>query len=94
MKTIEQILAEEKAAQETFEAKETYKGHTIAQLRKVFEAIENPEGWKKPWAASVPHPVVNAVLVAVEFFHADKARIAGIEPITGNVLMSGNGYQA
>lgn len=93
MKTYEQILAEEKTAHEEFEQNEKYKGFTIYSLRKVFEAIQNPEGWKKEWAASVPHQVVEAVLVAVEFFHADKAQIVGIEPITGKVLMCGKGYQ-
>jgi len=94
MKTYEQIIAEEKANREAFEAKEKYKGYTIAELRKVFEAVQNKQNWKDEWAAEVPYDLVNAVIVAVEFFHADKATLHGIMPITGNVLMSGNGYQA
>jgi len=93
MKTIEIILAEEKAAQEAYEQQQTFKGETIANLRKIFEKIQAPEGWKEAWAAAVPHPVVGLVMKAVEFFHADKAQIVGIEAITGRVLMQGKGYQ-
>lgn len=94
MKTYEAILAEEKAARAAFEAKETFKGEKIADLRKVFDGIKNPQNSKAPWAAAVPHQIVGLVLKAVEFFHADKAAIVGVQPITGKVLMSGNGYQA
>lgn len=92
-KTVKQILAEEEKSRQEWEAQMTHKGFKVSFLRLVMEKVQNPEGWKLPWAASVPHQAVGAVLTAVEYFHADKARINGIEPIIGNVLMSGNGYQ-
>lgn len=71
----------------------TKEGETVAQLRETMDAVQNPTHWKMPWAASVPHQLVGRVLRAVEWFHADRAEIVGVEPITGNVLMRGNGYQ-
>jgi len=92
--TYEQILENERKAQAEYEAKTVVDGFTIAELRKVMDAVQNKDHWKKPWAASVPSQIVRAVFVAVEFFHADKPTLHGIEPLTGHVLMSGRGYQA
>ena len=92
--TIETILAEERKAREEFEAAAEYGGFKIADLRKVFDKVCNALDWKAPWAASVPHQLVGMVLAAAEFFHADKAQLHGIEPITGRVRMSGRGYRA
>jgi hypothetical protein len=94
MKTLEQVLAEERKSHEEFEARTEHKGFKIADLRKAFNAVKNQADSRESWAASVPHQLVAIVLVAVEFFHADKAQVIGIEPITGHVLMQGNGYQA
>ena len=91
---LEKFLKEEEEARAEFEAKTEYKGYTVAELRKVSDKIFNSENWKNSWAASVPHNLVNIIIVSVEFFHADEVQIHGIEPITGNVLLSGNGYQA
>ena len=84
----------ERTAQVKFEEQTTHQGFTIAQLRQVLKAVQNKDGWKLPWAASVSGQLVKAVLVAVEFYHADRAEIIGIESLTGNDLMRGNGYQA
>ncbi len=92
-KTIEQIMADEETSRMEYEAREMFKGFTIAELRKVSDAVFSKDHWKNEWAASVPHQVVGAVRAAVEFFHADTAILHGVEPITGKVLMSGRGYQ-
>jgi uncharacterized Ntn-hydrolase superfamily protein len=97
--TYEEIIAAEKASHAEYEARTVaarVDGHdvTIAELRRVFEAVESKDGWKKPWAAVVPAPMVRLVIEAVKFYHADVARTVGIEPLTGRVLMEGNGYQA
>lgn len=90
--TIEQILAEEMAAQETFEADTEYKGFKVAELRKVMGRIQNQSDWKSEWAAAVPHQLVGAVMAAVNYFHGSSAVVVGAEAITGKVLMRGNGY--
>jgi hypothetical protein len=99
MQTIETIRAEEATRQAEFEAKTVAAkvgGHdyTIAELRKVFDAVANEGDWKAAWAAAVPHQMVGLVIAAVEWFHADRAAVNGIEALTGRVLMSGKGYQA
>jgi hypothetical protein len=93
MKTIEQILADELAAQRADEEARTFDGFAVAELRQVMEGVQSPQGWKLPWAASVPHQLVGRVVAAVQYFHADRAVVVGAEPVTGKVLMRGNGYQ-
>ncbi len=63
-------------------------------LRAVFEKIQDPDHWKNPITCKCHHSQVAIVLAAIEFFHADKAQVVGIEPITGYVIIEGNGYQA
>lgn len=67
---------------------------TVRDLRQIFEKIQDKTHWKNPICASVHHSQVNFVLAAIEYFHADKATVEGIEPITGNVIITGKGYQA
>ena len=93
MKTIEEILREEEENRKAMEETQEFRGFKIAFLRQISEKIFNPENWKRPWAASVPYQMGNAVYAAVEFFHADRPTLHGAEPITGNLLFSGRGYQ-
>lgn len=72
----------------------TAHGETRGDLREVFDRVCDPEDWKAPIAAYVPHQLVGRVLRAIEFFHADTAKAVGIQPVTGKVLVQGNGYQA
>jgi hypothetical protein len=97
-KTYEEIIAAEKAAHAEYEAttigaKIGDHGVTIAELRITFEAVENKGNWKLPWSASVPYQIVSLVIEAVKFFHGDVPVLHSVEPLTGNVLMSGKGYQ-
>ena len=73
---------------------ESFKGFKIPDLQAVMSKIQDQGNWKAAWSAAVHHSMVGAVLVAIEFFHADKAKVIGIQPLTGFVLMEGNGYQA
>ena len=91
---MQEIIEQEESRRSEWERTTKVGDYTIAELRKVSDAVFNPHNWKAPWAASVPHQLVGAVLAATEFFHADKATVHGIEQITGKVIMSGNGYQA
>lgn len=67
---------------------------TIADFRQITDRLFDKADWKKPWSAAVHHSLVPAVLKAVEWFHADRPVIEGIEQLTGNVILSGRGYQA
>jgi hypothetical protein len=91
--TTDEILAKLEAEELAAEEEQTFKGHKIADLRKVFQKVQNQNDWKSPWAATVPHQVVGMVMAATEFFHADRATVVGIEQLTGRVLLRGNGYQ-
>jgi hypothetical protein len=61
-KTISEIMADEEAARKEWEARETYKDFTVETLRKVTDAVFSQDHWKKPWAASVHHSLVMAVM--------------------------------
>lgn len=96
-KTIEQVIAEERESHAKWEQEtiaDTVNGHayTIADFRKVVDAVFNRENWKAAWAAAVPHGMVAVVSAAVCHYHGRRPWIAGIEPITGKVLMAGDGY--
>lgn len=91
--TTEEILARLEAEELAAEEGQTFKGHKIADLHKVFQKVQNADDWKSPWASVVPHQVVGMVMAATEFFHADRATVVGIEKLTGRVLLRGNGYQ-
>lgn len=71
----------------------TKENETVAELRAAFDAVCNSINWKAPWAATVPAAVVGRVMRAVEFYHADRPVIIGIEALTGRVIMQGRGYQ-
>jgi hypothetical protein len=91
--TTEQILAKLEVEELAAEQEQTFKGHKVSELRKVFQKVQNTGDWKAPWAAAVPHQIVGIVMAATEFFHADRATVVGIEQLTGRVLLRGNGYQ-
>jgi hypothetical protein len=95
MTTIEQILAEETAAEATTKAV-TIDGHdyTVADLRKVSDKLFNKADWKAAWAAAVPHQIVPIALAAAEWFQGRRPTIHGIQPLTGKVILSSDGYAA
>ena len=66
--TIEEILAEELAYEQT----QTYNGYTIATLRTVFDALSNPADWKAPITALMQGELVNNN-AACDAEHADDA---------------------
>lgn len=94
--TAEQMIEQERREHAKYESTTvvTEHGETIADLRKVFDKVCSADDWKAPWAAKVPHQIVGIISRAVEFFHADRPTIAGPEPITGYILMTGKGYMA
>lgn len=96
-KTIEEVIAEERAAHakwesETVAANVGGRDYTIAEFHKIADRVFNPENWKAAWAAAVPADLVAAVCAAVCHYHGRYPRVEGIEPVTGRVLMAGDGY--
>ncbi len=71
-----------------------HKGFHVDQLEAVFKKIQDTEHWKNAITCKCHHSQVAVVLAAIEFYHADNARVVGIEEITGWVVIEGNGYQA
>jgi hypothetical protein len=96
-KTMEQIMTEEREAHTKWE-RETVadvvngQSYTIADFRKITDAVFVPGNWKAAWAAAVPSAMVAVVSAAVCHYHGRRPRIVGIQPITGKVLMEGDGY--
>lgn len=65
----------------------------IATLRETFDRVANAGDWKASWAAMVPCQIVPLVMEAVAFYHGARPRVeGGPEPLTGRVLMVGDGY--
>jgi hypothetical protein len=95
MSGAEKAIAEERERRAEWEACTvvTPEGETIADLRDAFDRVCNAGDWKAPWAAYVPAGLVGRVCRAVEFFHADVARMVGIQRVTGRVILEGRGYQ-
>ncbi len=70
-----------------------FRGFTEEELTTVFNKIKDPEDWKAPITCKCHHGQVAVVLAAIAFFHADAAEVVGHEPVTGWVIVKGNGYQ-
>jgi hypothetical protein len=66
-------LAAEMAEQD---AKTTYKGYTVADLRTVFDRICDPADWKGPIAAVVTGESVMATVAAIEFYTSTTPEVA------------------
>ena len=94
--TTEQLIAEENAKRAAWESETvaTPEGDTIADLRRCFEGVCNPDDWKAPVAVAAPAAMVTLIIRAVAFFHADTLEVVGVQPITGLVTLKGHGYQA
>ncbi len=96
--TREEMQEQERTETAEFEAKtvafQLHDGQTltIAEARKLFDAVADPQDWRNPCAAFVPAPAVEAVCKAIEFYHGAKATLGGIQQITGKVLVQSAGY--
>jgi hypothetical protein len=94
--TLEQIIEQERIERQAYEARTvvTREGETIQVLRMAFDSICDESNWKSAWSATVNVQYVGLVMRAVEFFHGAKPELVGVEPLTGHILMRGNGYAA
>lgn len=90
MNTIEEIEAEIREAEKHRE----YQGFTIADLRKTFEALQNPDDWRSPIDAWIPRQLYEIARVAVDYFTATSLDVVGgPQPISGKILVHSDGYR-
>ena len=93
MTATEKVLADEQAAMEAEETQE-YRGYTVADLRKTFNALTDPKDWKGPICAWIPASLFGEASAAVEFFAAASLKITGgPQLLTGRILVESDGYQ-
>lgn len=72
----------------------TYRGYVIADIRKTFDALQNPGDWKDEINAWIPHQLFGLAAVAVEFFTCTELKIvAGPQPLTGKIRVHADGYR-
>jgi hypothetical protein len=90
MQTIAQIEAEMLEA----EAHQEYKGYKVSEIRKVFDAMADPDDWRAPIEAWIDHKLFGIAAVATEFFTCTELKvIGGPEPLTGRILVQADGYR-
>jgi hypothetical protein len=70
-----------------------YKGYTLEQLRRVFDAVADPKDWRAPIAATMSGEVVLAACAAIEFFTATTPRVS-LDTRTMTYLVESEGYRA
>lgn len=87
-KPIEQAMAEERAAQAEWEAREEFQGVTIAELRRVFDLYTDPADWKTPFEATVPLSDVSTLIKACTFFLAAPLYSGHTETIDGETYLN------
>jgi len=76
------------------EAHQEYKGYKVADIRRVFDAISDPEDWRAPISRWIPCDMVGIARVAVEFFTCTELKVvAGPQVLTGYVLVQADGYR-
>ncbi len=90
MNAIDQIEAEIRRQEEVQE----YKGYKVADMRRTFEKLCDPQDWKAPIHALIPHQLFGLAAVAVEFFTCTELKVVGgPEPLTGRILVHADGYR-
>jgi hypothetical protein len=95
--TAEQLVAQELARSNAWE-QTTYHGpYLIADLRKVFDRLHQPNDWKGPILAHIPHETFAICKAAVAYFAGSELKVDGVligsEP-PGMLQVRANGYRA
>ena len=86
------IIAQERAQQAAWEATTLYKGFTVADLRRVFDAACDPHDWKAPLAVRCSGEIVLATVAALEWFTATAPTVQ-LNPQTMEFLIESEGYR-
>lgn len=74
------------------EARETYKGFRVSELRRLFDAAHEPEDWKAEISVFVPGELVQATVAAVEYFTATPATVE-LDQTQMRYLITSVGYR-
>lgn len=99
MKTMQQIIEAEEAARAKWEAETVVhyigeRAYTIADLRTIFEFVQDMDDWKNPVNTdAVPIGGVQEAIAAVEFFHGDRPTVVGVSDDGKFAHLVGRGYQ-
>lgn len=87
-------LADLAAEQAAWEAKETYKGYVVAELRTTFGALHDPRDWRAPIRTWIMPERLDRAKVAVEFFTATELMVVGEpHPVSGCLQVYSIGYR-
>jgi hypothetical protein len=76
-----------------YEAIQRYKGFMVADLRKVFDALCDPQDWQGPITATMPGEAVLAATTAIEFFTGTVPRVV-LNMKTRHYVVESEGYRA
>jgi len=88
------LVAKMEAERIKAEAEQEYRGYKVADIRRVFDAISDPEDWRAPISRWIPCDMVGIAQVAVEFFTCTELKVvAGPQALTGYVLVRADGYR-
>jgi len=74
---------------ETFEKHNQYGGHAIAELRKAFEQVEDPEDWRGPISSLVEVADLDLVMTAISYFTGTEAVVEGFSDELRRVTSEG-----
>jgi len=74
---VQAILDDLAAEMAAMDAKTTYKGYTVADLKHVFDQLCDPKDWKAPITAVVTGEAVLVSVAAIEFYTATIPTVSG-----------------
>lgn len=66
----------------------------VAELRAAFQAVENPDNWKKPVVAVVPLAKLAITIQAIEFFAGSPTYLKFQGKMSGDCAIFAPGYYA
>ena len=89
---VQAILDTLAAEMAEIDAKTTYKGYTVADLRTVFDAVCDPHDWKGPIAAVCPGELVLMTVAAIDFMTATIPQVT-LNTTTMQYLITSEGYR-
>ena len=81
------------ALQNEAEKKLFYRGYSVADLRRVFNSISDPNDWKKPLVCTCKGETLSAVIYSIVYFLGDSPSIH-LDMDKMVYTVSSKGYQA
>lgn len=87
-----EFVAEIERERIAYEAEETFEGFLLSDLRRAFEAVQNPNDWKAPIKASIGKGSLAVTTTAVGFFTGTTLRVVGFD--ANGLRVEADGYRA